>query len=320
MKKLIEDCKSGQKCDKLSDFIDVYFTDPFAMLFSRLFLKLNVHPNVVTLISLIFGVTGGILFLFKELWITAIAILCVILSIVFDASDGQVARLGNKRSKYGRLFDGICDGIVYAAIYAGISIYLMTENIPFHQAQWGWYVWIITAVVAIFLHGSQARIADYIRNLHMYFSDNKKGNELSRANKLKLEKASYGGKRLSLDKICASQYYSYTKAQEKATPNTQKLLDALEKCDEETAVKVKEEYTLTSNKWCRTTNLLTVNCRSYVLFILALCNAHFLIFPFVLLILEPYKLFLTHKYEKLAKNIYQKYFIEATVIDNENEV
>ncbi len=318
MKKLINECKSGRKCDKLSDFVDVYFTEPVAMLFSKLFLKMKLHPNYVTVISLICGVTGGVLFMFKEIWLTAIAVVAVILAMIFDASDGQVARLGTKRSKYGRWFDGIVDGLVYATIYIGISFRLMTELIPFHDVQWGWWIWIFTFIVGVFLHSGQARIADYLRNLHMFFMQNEKGTELSRAKNLKMERDSYKGKKLSLDKICAKQYYSYTKSQEKATPYTQKLLDAIETSDEETATKAKEEYTLTSDKWCATTNILTVNLRSYVLFVLALLNLHFFIFPFVILILEPFKLFLKHKYEKLAKKIYEKYYSTKMEETNEN--
>ncbi len=321
MKKLMEDCKSGRKCEKLSDFIDVYFTEPAAMLVSRAFLKLNLHPNVATFCSLIVGVVGGIFFIFKSIYFTVAAIFLVILSLVFDASDGQIARLGNKRSSYGRWLDGLCDGIVYAAIYFGVSLRLMSEKIPFHtSASWGWYIWIFSAFVGVFLHGSQARMADYLRNLHMFFIQNEKGNELSRAKALKAKKDSFQGQPFSIDKLCAGQYYTYTKAQEKATPHTQKLLDALELSDEETARNAKAEYARTSDKWCATTNLLTVNCRTYLLFVLALCNAHFFIFPFVILLLEPFKLFLTHKYERLAKRIYEKYYLTPSVIDHETQI
>ncbi len=308
MKKLIEECRSGRKCDRLSDVIDVYFTEPVAMLFSKIFLKLRVHPNVITLISFIFGATGGVLFIFNNIWLTVAAIFAVLLSIIFDASDGQVARLGTKRSKYGRWFDGICDGLVYAAIYIGVSVRLMNEYIPFTEIKWSWWIFIFTFIVGVFLHSGQARMADYIRNLHMFFVQNDKGTELSRAKALKIVKESYKGKKLSLDKICANQYYSYTKSQEKAMPYTQKLLDAIENGDEATANNAKAEYSLTSDKWCGTTNILTVNLRSYVLFILALLNLHFFIFPFVILILEPFKIILTKRYEKLAKKIYQKYY------------
>lgn len=295
--------KSAQKCSNTSDYIDRGFTEPFAMVFSRLFLKMKLHPNYVTMLSVLFGMTGGLLLLMKQLWITGLAIGLIIISIVLDCSDGQVARLGTKRSKYGRWIDGIGDTLVYTAIYVGVSIRLMSELIPFHShTLWSWYIWIFSVIVGVFLHAGQARMADYCVVLHIHFAKGK--GEFTRAKALKLEYEQT--KKRTLDSMCAKSYYTYTKAQEKRTKNIQKLLDAIEQ--DQLKPEARDEFLKTSNHIIRITYLLTVNFRSYLLFILALCNVHFWIFPVVILVLEPIKYLLVGLYENLAKRVYQKYY------------
>ncbi len=299
--------KSAQKCQSTSDYMDRYFTEPFAMVFSRFFLKMKLHPNYVTMMSVIFGMTGGLLLIMKQLWITCLAIGLIIISIVLDCSDGQVARLGTKRSKYGRWIDGIGDTLVYTAIYVGVSIRLMTELIPFHSnVLWGWYIWIFSLFVGIFLHAGQARMADYAVVLHIHFAKGK--GEFTRAKALKAEYEQT--KKGTLDSMCAKSYYTYTKAQEKRTKNIQKLLNAIEAS--ELKPEAREEFLKTSNKIIRITYLLTVNFRSYLLFVLLLCNVHFWIFPAVIFVLEPIKYVLVGLYEKLAKRIYENHYLNTS--------
>ncbi len=300
----------AQKCENLSDFLDVYFTEPVAMCFSKLFIKLKLSPNIVTFFSLIFGVVGGAFFYFKKLFLNIIGIVLEIFGAIFDTSDGQVARLTHKKSDFGRVFDGVADGLVYFSIYFFISLRLMDENIPFTNTPWGWYIWIISFFCGLILHSAQARMADYFKNIHMYFKLNERGNDLSiSANLLKEIKKE---KRSITTRIRQWGYYFYTKMQEMGTPNLQKLLLKIEDNGGVIPKEISEQFTAKSNKIIKLTNFLTFNFRSYILFALILFSCHFYIFPVIVLIIEPISFFIKCKYEKIAKNLLNEdFYIKA---------
>lgn len=306
METIREQVLQAQKCERLSDFVDYYFTEPFAMAFSKIFIKLKISPNLITLFSLIFGVIGGVFFYFQNILYNAIGIVLEIFAAVFDTSDGQVARLTNKKSAFGRIFDGVADGLVYFSIYFFISLRLMGECIPFTDVPWGGWIWIVSVVCCLGFHARQARMADYFRNVHMYFKMNKRGNELSLSKNLldniKSKKGSF------LKNYREWGYYFYTKSQERYTPNLQKLLLKIQADGGTVSENISKDFSSVSDKVVRLTNFLTFNFRSYILFILILFSCHFFIFPVILLVIEPIAIFITFKYEAISKTILKKYF------------
>ncbi len=79
--------------------------------------KTGIHPNFITLLSLILG-TLSAYFFYHEKLLTAVALL--ILSGLFDLADGIVARETDRASKFGAVFDWIADkwvdGFVLGAV------------------------------------------------------------------------------------------------------------------------------------------------------------------------------------------------------------
>ncbi len=80
--------------------------DKFLIPLSKPFMKIN--PNTISLFSLIFaGLTGLLFYLGGVLILVSFATL--VLSALFDAIDGKVARLRNLSSKKGDLMDHVLD-------------------------------------------------------------------------------------------------------------------------------------------------------------------------------------------------------------------
>ncbi|MEM0139276.1 MAG: CDP-alcohol phosphatidyltransferase family protein [Ferroplasma sp.] len=78
------------------------FLDPL----TRIFVKIN--PNAISIMSLIFAGLGGLFYYFGNYFLIG-AFLLIILSALFDALDGKVARLRNISSKKGDLLDHAFD-------------------------------------------------------------------------------------------------------------------------------------------------------------------------------------------------------------------
>lgn len=307
-KEFAEQVKNARKStQRLTDPVDNYVLEPIAMVMSRVFCKLNVHPNFVTVLSLITGVSGGVLFAFDSFKLRLIGVLLVILSGIFDISDGQVARLSHKGSEFGRMFDGLCDFFVYFSIYAGICHFIMRQNIPFTDIQWGIWIWPVALVVTIFFHLRQAQYADYYRQVHMYLSPYRSKTELIRAKDVKKQSEEETSSPM---KQSYTLYYGYTKLQERRTPYTQKLLDAIENNDKVIPDGLKKDYDKPSLIITRLSNFMTFTLRTIPLYVFVLIGQPILDFVYIVVVLGILCLSLKIAFEKLAKKMLNKYFTE----------
>jgi phosphatidylglycerophosphate synthase len=113
---------SGTSLD--SPIIDRYIIRKISGFITGFLVRTSVTPNQVTVISLIYGLIAAVIFSFGGHTHTITAGLIFFLCIVFDQCDGEVARIKNMETEFGRSFDIIVDSIVSAAIVAGITFAL----------------------------------------------------------------------------------------------------------------------------------------------------------------------------------------------------
>jgi len=93
----------------------IHYIDPVA----RIFARLGLTPNQLTLISLLFGIASAILYGFQHVYLAAGMLL---LSGLFDFIDGGVARINNKASSFGAAIDWIIDKYVDCLVLLGIGL------------------------------------------------------------------------------------------------------------------------------------------------------------------------------------------------------
>ena len=89
--------------------------------FVRLFLKLGISPDAVTLVGTI-GVSAGALIFFPQglLWQGVLFITAFVFS---DLVDGQMARTLGRADKFGAFLDSTLDRIADGAIFGGLALY-----------------------------------------------------------------------------------------------------------------------------------------------------------------------------------------------------
>ncbi len=291
------DVIAARKCENINDPIDTYIMDYVAMIFSKLFIALHIIPNVVTVLSGLSGVAGGVLLaLNRGLGADLLGILLVIMSAVFDASDGQVARLTKHYSRLGRMLDGAADASVYISLFVACVVRLWDRPVLLSPGAWHLALPLL-ALVCFLAYVAQCQLPDYFKNMHMYMIDNSKGNELSRGKQVRedLRKAKGFGK------VMAFAYWSYTAAQERRAPECQRLLDAIERKGKSEALC--DAFYAVSRKMVKRTNLLTFNLRTFVLTVCMLLHWELIGMLFVLVVLEPVRLLLLRRYEKLSRDL-----------------
>jgi archaetidylinositol phosphate synthase len=79
-----------------------------------------VHPNHFTALRLLVGIAGAACFA-TGTWLNAGALL-VVFSNFLDHTDGELARLSGKSSRFGHYFDLIADAVVTVGMFVGIGI------------------------------------------------------------------------------------------------------------------------------------------------------------------------------------------------------
>lgn len=300
----METTKSVQKCSSINDPWDTLFTERVSLVLAKVFAKHNIKPNTVTIFSIIAGVLGAICLIFHNVWLTIAGILLEILAAIFDCADGQVARINHSGTKFGRFFDGFGDGVVYTSMYVGLIVRIFSDPIPFTNINWGFWAILLIVPAGSYFHTRQARIADYYKQVYMFMIKNEHGSELVNSKQLK---EAYPKEELTFfQRIIVGSYIKYTKAQEKDTPQTQKLLAKIKENNGEIPEKIQEMY-LKKVKLAKALNLLVFNLRTYVLFGLLIADLitgiglTAWIAVFIVLILEPTAICIEIKWEKLAK-------------------
>ena len=89
--------QSSFKSLDTEETLDIYFNRPIGYVWMLFFKRLGVHPNVVTILSIILGVCAGIMFYFPDMKHTLIGIVLLMWANHYDSCDGQLARVTGKR-------------------------------------------------------------------------------------------------------------------------------------------------------------------------------------------------------------------------------
>lgn len=118
--------------------------DPFdktlAALLVRPLLKIGAHPNHITTLSLLLGISASVLFSFFIQTLSWLAALLFMLAVFIDHIDGELARQGNMSSSFGHKYDYIVGGVNYTLLFMAIGLGLFIET--------GTLIWLITGLMA----------------------------------------------------------------------------------------------------------------------------------------------------------------------------
>lgn len=82
----------------------------------------GLHPNHVTLISLVLALTGAVLFAEGQRLTASLGAGLFVLARFLDHVDGCLAAAANKKSRFGYYFDYATGALSYGALFLGIGI------------------------------------------------------------------------------------------------------------------------------------------------------------------------------------------------------
>jgi hypothetical protein len=155
---------SFDKGAAIEEWTDLRFFRPLGLRIARLFFPTSVSPDHVTLMALVTGLIAGRLCFYNDVRLNALGVLLFVLSDIFDSADGQLARMRGTSTRFGKILDGLSDGLRFGNLYVEIIARLFVGG-----AAW-WYA-VPLGVAAGMAHARQSGIVDVIRQLYLYMSE-----------------------------------------------------------------------------------------------------------------------------------------------------
>lgn len=299
-----DDYRRSLKSLDTEEGIDLAFYRPIGYRWALLAARFGVSPNAITIAAIFLGLGAGVLFYFPTLWINVIGMLLLVWANSFDSADGQLARLTKQYSQIGRILDGLCGDVWFAAIY--IAIILREIAFSHFFAAHPWVIWVLAIVTGI-CHAKQAAMADYYRQFHLYFLKGEEGSELDSVAQLRRQLVGSGvtwrnnfWKRLTL-----AIYLTYTRQQEATSPAMQRLRRELHRRFPEGNIpqQFRDDFRRASLPLMKYTNILSFNWRTITLFTTLFIGQPWLYFVVELTVFNAILIYMIVCHERLCRRL-----------------
>jgi phosphatidylglycerophosphate synthase len=313
------------KSAETEDWLDFHVIRPFCFHCAKFFAKFDVHPNTITIWSMIIGAASSFFFAqgcyhYEGVWGLAcnlIAIFLLMWADIYDCTDGQLARMTGKKSRLGRILDGVAGFTWFFPIYTA----LVWRFYVHHDIEFGWFgiadtqqnVLIATGVVFVMALISglwglerQQRLADYYIQVHLFFLKGEKGSELDNSARQQEIYDQMPKTAPLVERLFQHSYIGYTKKQENVTPEFQNLMARLRGkygSTDNIPEDVREEIHRNSLPLMKYNGLLTFNFRSFWLFLFCLLDVPVMNFVFETIAMSLLAWYVNHRHETFCRKI-----------------
>ncbi len=94
--------------------------------FVLLYVRSGLHPNVLTLLGLFFSIVSAYLFANGDFVWAAVALLA---GGMCDATDGEVARMSGRTTRFGAFLDSVLDRYSEIVVFLGIFVFYLEKPV-----------------------------------------------------------------------------------------------------------------------------------------------------------------------------------------------
>lgn len=313
------------KSVETEDWLDLHVVRPFCYYWAVLFAKLDIHPNTVTILSMFIGAASAIFlgcgsFYYSGTWglvMNIIGIMLLCLADIFDCTDGQLARMTGKKSRLGRILDGVAGFAWFTPIYLVLVYrFYLHHDIEFSllgisDTQQN----VIIATIVVFIIGlisginglaGQQRLADYYIQVHLFFLKGEKGSELDNSKRQQEIYDQMDASTPWVERLFQKSYIGYTQKQEARTPQFQRLMQKIREkfgSTDNIPDAVHQEFHDASLPVIKWNGLLTFNFRSFWLFLFCLLDIPVMNFVWEIVAMGLLTCYVNHRHETFCKRI-----------------
>ena len=324
-----EKYRATLKSAETEDWLDLHVIRLFSYYCAVFFAKFDIHPNTVTIWSMVIGALSAVFFGCGSFYYggtlglvyNIIAIVLLMVADVLDCTDGQLARMTGKKSRLGRILDGLAGFAWFLPIYhALVYRFYLHHDIEFSllgidNTEQNTYI----ATAVVYLLGIMAgfgglqiqqRLADYYIQVHLFFLKGEKGAELDNPRRQQEIYDQMSPETHSkAERWFQKSYIEYTKKQEDVTPQFQRLMARLREkfgSTDNVPADFREEFRQKSLPVIFWNGLMTFNFREFWLFLFCLLDipvAHFL---FEIIVIGLIYKYVNHRHESFCRQLADK--------------
>ena len=313
------------KSVETEDWLDLHVVRPFCYYWAVLFAKQDIHPNTVTILSMYIGAASANFlgcgsFYYSGTWglvMNIIGIMLLCLADIFDCTDGQLARMTGKKSRLGRILDGVAGFAWFTPIYLVLVYrFYLHHDIEFSllgisDTQQN----VIIATIVVFIIGlisginglaGQQRLADYYIQVHLFFLKGEKGSELDNSKRQQEIYDQMDASTPWVERLFQKSYIGYTQKQEARTPQFQRLMQKIREkfgSTDNIPDAVHQEFHDASLPVIKWNGLLTFNFRSFWLFLFCLLDIPVMNFVWEIVAMGLLTCYVNHRHETFCKRI-----------------
>ncbi len=298
--------QASYKSKDTEEWLDTHFTRPIGLVFALFWNKFGVHPNAITILSIFLGAAAGVMFYYTDLTHNIMGVLLLMLANFCDSTDGQMARLSGKKTLVGRVLDGASGDVWFLVIYFALVFRLWHQQIPGTDVEWGVGGFAMACIAGFLCHSPQSMMADYYRQIHLFFLKGKEGSELDSSER-QMEVYESTPKSKWFARQFYKTYADYCRKQERRTPHFQRFLkawnEAVERVGRERLEPVRQQLLDGSRPLMAYANILTFNTRAICLYATCLLGCPWVYLLFEIVVLNIIYVYMHHKHEALCKGL-----------------
>lgn len=313
------------KSSETEDWLDLHVIRPICYYCALLFAHFDIHPNTVTIASMFVGAGSAIFFGcasyyyggMEGLTYNIIAIVMLMVADILDCTDGQLARMTGKKSRLGRILDGVA-GITW---FVPIYVAMVWRFYLHHSIEFSWLGLndtpqnAVIAALVVFAFGlvsgiagiaGQQRLADYYIQVHLFFLKGEKGSELDNSKRQQEIYDQMTPDTPWIERLFQKSYIGYTQKQEKVTPQFQRLMARLHErygSSDQIPTEVRSEFRRQSLPVICWNGLLTFNFRSFWLFLFCLIDLPACYFLFEIFAMGILTWYVNHRHECFCRRM-----------------
>jgi phosphatidylglycerophosphate synthase len=264
----VSQIESTYKARDVEETIDMYFYRPIGYWIARACQTLGITPNSVTIVGIFIGVCGGHLLYYRDFTTNVWGIILWVIASTLDSVDGQLARMTNRKSKVGRILDGLADYIIFLNIY----LHLFARMVVTYRV--GWFPLLLLILAGLASHSIQSALADYYRNAYVKFVVDPMQSELEDADEVRAEYQATLFLQHPVKKLLLRMYLNYTVHQEQLSTSFQRLRKKIaEEFGNNIPPWLTDEYRRINTPLMKYFALLATNTRMMVMWVAVLIDA-----------------------------------------------
>lgn len=295
--------RASFKSEDTEEWLDVYFTRPIGLFFALIWKRLGVHPNAITVLSIFLGLGAAYMFYHTDLAHNILGVILLMFANFCDSTDGQLARLTGKKTLVGRVLDGFAGDVWFFGIYLAIILRLYNQNIPGTDMNWGIWGIVLTVTASLLCHSPQSSLADYYRQIHLFFLKGKEGSELDSYAQQRAIYDKLPKRGALLERLFYYNYANYCKSQERRTPIFQKFFKSYINTDKDKRDKIRDMFLAGSRPLMKYTNILTFNIRALLIYVTCLCDCVWVYLFIEITVMSCIYVYMHKSHESLCENI-----------------